>query len=97
MFSAGKVHYEVDGSADVTAFGGLPALHQLVTKLGLVEQIDERLQLLKVHLPYCATRRSAVSPAQRGEIGGDVSGSAGLPDLERGQGKTACQPTNGRA
>jgi hypothetical protein len=52
MFSADTVQYEVDGSADVTAFGGLPALHRLVTKLGLVEQIDERLQLLKVHLPY---------------------------------------------
>ena len=34
--------------------------------------------------PRCATRRSAVSPAQRGEIGGDISGSDGLPDLERG-------------
>jgi hypothetical protein len=97
MFTSGKVGYEVGANTDATCFGGIAAVHRLVVKLGLVDQIDDGLELLKVHLPYCATRRSAVSPAQRGEIGGDVSGSAGLPDLERGQGKTACQPTNGRA
>ena len=34
-------------------------------------------------VPVCATRRSAVSPAQRGEIGGNISGSDGLPGSER--------------
>jgi hypothetical protein len=33
-------------------YGGIGAVHRLVTKLGLAEEIDERLQLLKVHLPY---------------------------------------------
>lgn len=52
VFSAGKVCYEVAGEGDVTAFGGVAALHRLVVKLGLPEQIDDRLALLKVHLPY---------------------------------------------
>src|SRR5207248_7796909 len=32
--------------------GGLAAMHRLVTKLGLVGAVNERLHLLKVHLPY---------------------------------------------
>lgn len=34
------------------SFGGIAAAHRLVTRLGLVKQIDEKLALLKVHLPY---------------------------------------------
>ncbi len=34
------------------SFGGIAAVHRLVTKLGLVKQIDGTLALLKVHLPY---------------------------------------------
>jgi hypothetical protein len=36
----------------VTPYGGLAAMHRLVTKVGLVKAIDERLELLKVYLPY---------------------------------------------
>jgi len=52
MFGSGKVRYEVGANTDATSFGGIAAVHQLVSKLGLREQIDEGLQLLKVHLPY---------------------------------------------
>lgn len=34
------------------SFGGIAAVHRLVTKLGLPDELDEQLQLLKVHLPY---------------------------------------------
>jgi hypothetical protein len=37
---------------DATCFGGIAALHRLVTKLGLPAAIDADLELLKVHLPY---------------------------------------------
>ena len=37
---------------DATCFGGIAAVHRLVTQLGLVDRIDEDLHLLKVHLPY---------------------------------------------
>jgi hypothetical protein len=52
MFGSGKVHYEIGGKGDVMSYGGIGAVHRLVTKLGLPRQIDERLHLLKVHLPY---------------------------------------------
>lgn len=52
MFNAGKVHYEIGANTDATSFGGIAAMHRLVTKLGLPGAIDERLKLLKVHLPY---------------------------------------------
>lgn len=52
MLNSGVVGYEVGANIDATAFGGIAAVHRLVTRLGLVERIDEDLQLLKVHLPY---------------------------------------------
>ena len=52
MLTSGPVGYEIGGNLDATCFGGIAAMHRLVTKLGLVEGIDQRLQLLKVHLPY---------------------------------------------
>lgn len=35
-----------------TAFAGIPLMHQLALDIGLVRDIDRRLHLLKVHLPY---------------------------------------------
>jgi hypothetical protein len=52
MFTSGKVTYEVGGYVEATPYGGLAAMHRLVTRLGLVGAINERLRLLKVHLPY---------------------------------------------
>jgi hypothetical protein len=47
--------------------------------------------------PECAMRRTAVSPAQRAEMRGDISGSDALPEFERTHGKIAWQKTSGRA
>jgi hypothetical protein len=52
VFGSGPVAYEVGANIDATCFGGIAAVHRLVTKLGLPEQINDRLHLLKVHLPY---------------------------------------------
>lgn len=52
MFNSGRIHYEVGANTDVMSFGGIGAVHRLVTKLGLPEHIDATLELLKVHLPY---------------------------------------------
>jgi hypothetical protein len=52
MLTSQKINYEVGGNVEATPFGGLFAMHRLVTKLGLVGQLDERLRLLKMHLPY---------------------------------------------
>ena len=52
MFSSGKVHYEIGANTQAMSYGGISAVHRLVTKLGLPEAINERLELLKVNLPY---------------------------------------------
>jgi len=52
MLTSGKITYEVGGNLEVTPYGGLAAMHRLVTKLGLVEAVNDRLRLLKIHLPY---------------------------------------------
>jgi len=52
MFNAGRVNYEIGAGPDAMSFGGIAAVHELVTKLGLPKKIDEGVNLLKVHLPY---------------------------------------------
>jgi len=52
MLGSGTVAYEVGGNVDATCFGGMAAVHRLVTRLGLPERINNELRLLKVHLPY---------------------------------------------
>ena len=46
------MHYEVSAAGQAMSYGGIAAVHRLVTKLGLVKEIDARLHLLKAHLPY---------------------------------------------
>ena len=52
MFGSTRVHYEVSADGQAMSYGGIAAAHRLVTKLGLVKEIDARLHLLKAHLPY---------------------------------------------
>jgi hypothetical protein len=52
MLTSGKISYEIGGNVEATPFGGLFAMHRLVTRLGLVQAIDANLELLKIHLPY---------------------------------------------
>ncbi|HZM79150.1 MAG TPA: IS1380 family transposase [Candidatus Limnocylindrales bacterium] len=52
MLTSGRIGYEVGGNVEATCFGGIAAVHQIVTRLGLPARIDESLRLLKVHLPY---------------------------------------------
>jgi len=52
LLGGGKLHYELAGRAVGTAYGGLGLVQQLARQLGLAQAIDERLQLLQVHLPY---------------------------------------------
>ena len=52
MLTSRKIHYEIGGNGEATPFGGLFAMHRLVTRLGLVSAIDTDLHLLKIHMPY---------------------------------------------
>jgi len=52
MLLATNIHYEMAERAGAVNCGGLGAIHTLAQRLGLMQQIDEHLHLLKVHLPY---------------------------------------------
>jgi hypothetical protein len=52
MFTARTIHYEVAGRCRGISSGGIGAIHLLARRLGLIDAIDRRLHLLKIHLPY---------------------------------------------
>jgi hypothetical protein len=52
MFAAGNIHYELAERTRGLGPGGIGAMHLLARRTGLIEAIDRRLHLLKVHLPY---------------------------------------------
>ena len=52
MLSARNLHFEMAQRGRATNGGGIGAIHLMGHKLGLAREIDERLHLLKRHLPY---------------------------------------------
>ena len=52
MFTASNIYYEIADRTHGVAAGGIGAFHMLARKIGLIDAIDKRLHLLKVHLPY---------------------------------------------
>jgi hypothetical protein len=52
MFTATGIRYEIADRHRGLAHGGIGALHTLARRLGLIERIDQRLHLLKLHLPF---------------------------------------------
>lgn len=50
--SGSNIHYEVSEKAQALSYGGIGAIHQMVQRIGLVDELNERLELLKYHLPY---------------------------------------------
>jgi hypothetical protein len=51
-FKANNIHYEASSKIGAISCGGIGAIHLLAKRLGLVDAIDQRLQLLKIHIPY---------------------------------------------
>lgn len=52
MFAAGNIHYELADKSRGLGPGGIGAMHLLARRTGLIEAIDRRLHLLKIHKPY---------------------------------------------
>jgi hypothetical protein len=52
MLKASNIQYEMAERTGGMNCGGIGAMHLMVQRLGLVEDIDKHLELLKVHLPY---------------------------------------------
>lgn len=52
MFTATNIHYEIADRTRGLAHGGIGAMHLLARRIGLIDAINDRLHLLKIHLPY---------------------------------------------
>jgi hypothetical protein len=52
MLAGRNIQYEVADRATGVSAGGIGAIHLLARRTGLIEALDRRLHLLKVHLPY---------------------------------------------
>jgi DDE family transposase len=52
MMSASNIHFEMADRSRAVNYGGIGAMHLMGQRLGLAEEIDGRVQLLKRHLPY---------------------------------------------
>ena len=52
MFRVQGIHYEIAERTRALGCGGLGAMHALAKEVGLIDAIDRKLQLLKIHLPY---------------------------------------------
>lgn len=50
--TAGGKKYELSEKSRGLAYGGIGMMHRLAEETGLVEAIDRKLHLLKIHLPY---------------------------------------------
>lgn len=52
VFTASNIRYEISDRDRGISHGGVGALHLLARRIGLIAAIDEKLHLLKIHLPY---------------------------------------------
>lgn len=52
MYGASNVHYELSERSRGLDTGGIGAMHRLAKHVGLVEELDRRVEVLKEHLPY---------------------------------------------
>lgn len=52
MYTASNIHYDVSGRTRGLTAGGIGAMHLLAQHTGLVDALDQEVQVLKRHLPY---------------------------------------------
>jgi hypothetical protein len=52
MFTASNIHFELSDRSRGISHGGIGAIHVLARQLGLVDAINQRLHVLKIHLPF---------------------------------------------
>lgn len=76
VLEGGNVHYEVSGRTEAIGCGGLGMLRTVVESVGLGEEIDERLHLLKRHQPYHESDHVLA------QVFNLLSGGRSLEDLE---------------
>jgi hypothetical protein len=50
--TASNIHYEMSQRNHGIAHGGIGAMHVLARRIGIIDAIDDKLHLLKIHMPY---------------------------------------------
>ena len=76
VLAGGNLHYEMSERVHGLGHGGVALFHRLACNIGLIDAIDTRLGILKIHLPYCDSDH-VVNLALNTLCGGDC-----LQDLE---------------
>jgi len=52
MFTASNIHYEMADKAQAVVCGGMGAIPLMCQRIGLVDDLNEKVNVLKRHLPY---------------------------------------------
>jgi Transposase DDE domain group 1 len=52
IMTASNIHYEIADRNHAIGVGGIGAIHSLARQVGLIDDLDQRLELLQRHLPY---------------------------------------------
>jgi hypothetical protein len=52
MFSGTNIYYEMAEKTQAIGCGGIGAIHLLAQRIGLVDLLNEKVKVLKRHLPY---------------------------------------------
>jgi len=52
MLTASNIHYELADRVNGLGPGGIGSIHLLARRMGLIDAIDRRLHVLKIHQPY---------------------------------------------
>ena len=52
MLTGSNIHYEMAAKTQATGCGGIGAIHLMCQKIGLVDLLNEKVKVLKRHLPY---------------------------------------------
>lgn len=52
ILTASNIHFELGARARGVNCGGIGAMHLLARRIGLIDEINSRLHVLKIHLPY---------------------------------------------
>ena len=95
MFSARNIWYDLADKTRGLSCGGIGAMHLLARRCGLIDAIDRRLHLLKIHKPYhesdhvlniaynilCGgTRLEHIELRRNDEVFTDALGAQRIPD-----------------
>lgn len=52
MFGGSNIHYEMGDKTQALGCGGIGAIHLMSQKIGLIDRLNEKVKVLKRHLPY---------------------------------------------